>query len=154
MKDEQKILTGAAAKKAADAIALVEASLSYIKPYDSEKSYTPREREPYDALSDRFSRAVEVSIKFFKSYEKFIYGENSETLRDLLNRMEKLGFIDSVLTWMNMRDVRNRIVHEYLPEEIKAIYDSIFTPFGNQLRKVKKKIEILSFEPDEEESEQ
>jgi len=152
MKDEQKILTGAAAKKAADAIALVEASLSYIKPYDSEKSYTPREREPYDALSDRFSRAVEVSIKFFKSYEKFIYGENSETLRDLLNRMEKLGFIDSVLTWMNMKDVRNRIVHEYLPEEIKAIYDSIFTPFGNQLRKVKKKIEILSFEPDEEES--
>ena len=148
MQDEQKILTKAAAKRAADAIALVEASLSYIKPYDSEKLYTPREREPYDALSDRFSRAVEVSIKFFKSYEKLMYGENSETLRDLLNRMEKLSFIDSVLTWMKMRDLRNRIVHEYLPEEIKEIYDSIFTPFGNQLRKVKKKIETLSFEPD------
>jgi hypothetical protein len=39
-----------------------------------------------------------------------------------------------------MRDVRNRIVHDYLPEDIKEIYDSIMGPFGKQLLKVKEKI--------------
>ncbi|NIM17068.1 MAG: hypothetical protein GTO45_34125 [Candidatus Aminicenantes bacterium] len=154
MKDEQRTLTKIAAKKALDAIALVESSLSYIKPYDPEKFYTPKEREPYDALNDRFSRAVEVTTKFFRSYEMFMYGENSETLRDLLNRMEKLGFLGPVLTWMEMRDVRNKIVHEYIPEAIKEIYDSIMGPFAKQLRKVKKKIKTLSFEPVDGESEQ
>ena len=144
MKTEQKILTQIASQKAVDAITLLEASLSYIKPYDTKKLYSPKEREPYDALSDRFSRAVEVSIKFFRSYEMFMYGENSDTLRDLLHRMEKLDFIDTTIIWMKMRDVRNRIVHDYLPDEIKKIYDSIMGPFGNQLLKVKKKIEGLT----------
>ncbi len=96
MKEEREQLAKIASEKALDAIKLVEASLSYIKPYDVERMYTPKEREPYDALNDRFTRAVEVSIRFFRSYELYMYGENSETFRDLLNRMEKLDFIDSV----------------------------------------------------------
>ncbi|MDQ1351010.1 MAG: hypothetical protein QG657_1312 [Acidobacteriota bacterium] len=140
VRKEQKVLTGAASEKALDAIALVEASLSDIKPYDVEKYYTPKDREPYDALNSRFSRAVEVCLKFFRSYEKLMYGENSETIRDLLHRMEKLDFIDSVEQWLEMRGIRNRIVHDYLPEDLKEIYDSIMGPLGKQLRKVKKKI--------------
>lgn len=142
VKKEQKVLTGAASEKALDAIALVEASLSDIKPYDVEKYYTPKDREPYDALSSRFSRAVEVCLKFFRSYEKLMYGENSETIRDLLHQMEKLDFIDSVEQWLEMRDIRNRIVHDYLPDDIKEIYDSIMGPFEKQLRKVRKKIKV------------
>jgi hypothetical protein len=88
VKEEREQLAKIASQKALDAIKLVEASLSYIKPYDVEKTYTPREREPYDALNDRFTRAVEVCIKFFRSYELYMYGESSETFRDLLNRME------------------------------------------------------------------
>ncbi len=149
MNDEQKVLTQAASQKVKDAVALVEASLSDIKPYDAEKFYTPKELEPYDALSSRFTRAIEVVLKFFRSYEKLLYAENSETLRDLLHKMEKLEFIDSVVQWMSMRDIRNRIVHEYLPEEIKGIYDSIMEDYGKQLLKVKKKIETLSLEPDD-----
>jgi uncharacterized protein YutE (UPF0331/DUF86 family) len=145
--DNQQKLTQKAAQKAIDSLALVEASLSYIKPYDAEKIYTAKEREPYDALSDRFSRAVEICIKFFRSYEKLMYAENSDTLRDLLHKMEKLDFIGPVITWMNMRDVRNRIVHDYLPEDIKEIYDSIMGEFGIELLKVKKKIQILSIQP-------
>jgi len=139
MKEDQQIITKSALNKAIDAIKLVEASLEEIKPFDKEKVYSPKEREPYDALSDRFIRAVEVSITFFKSYEKLMYGENSETLRDLLNRMEKLKWISSVILWMEMRDVRNRIVHGYLPEEIKDIYDSIMGTFGKELLSLKEK---------------
>ena len=73
-----------------------------------------------------------------------MYAENSETIRDLLNRMEKLKFIDSVWIWMEMRNVRNKIVHEYLPEAIKEIYNSIMGPFWKQLLQVKKKIDKIS----------
>lgn len=71
-----------------------------------------------------------MSLKFFKSYEKLVEGENSDTLRDLLNRMEKLDLITSVIRWLEMRDIRNRIVHDYLPEKVKKIYDSIMGELG------------------------
>jgi len=54
-------------------------------------------------------------------------------LRDQLNRMEKLGIISSTETWFRLRDVRNRIVHDYLPGKIKEIYDDIMGPFGVEL---------------------
>lgn len=146
MKIDQRKLTEIAAQNAVDAIELIEASLISIQPYDVKASYSPKDREPYDALCDRFIRAVEISIKFFKSYEMLMYAEYSETLRDLLNRMEKLGFISSVTIWMKMRDVRNRIVHDYLPDEIQEMYDSIIGDFGSEIVHLKSMILGIDFE--------
>ena len=120
-------------QKVLSAIALVEASVNRVKPYQVDKQYTPQELEPYDALSDRFVRAVETSIKFFRSYEILMFAETSETLRDQLNRMEKLNLITETSTWMAMRDVRNRIVHDYLPEDVKQIYQEIRDKFSDEL---------------------
>jgi len=146
MKIDQQVITKKALDKSVDAIKLVEASLKAIKPYYPGKIYSPKEREPYDALSDRFTRAVEISLKFFRSYEKLMYGENSESTRDLLNRMEKLELISSVILWLQMRDLRNRIVHDYLPGEIKEIYDSIMDVLGNELKNLKYKITEINIE--------
>lgn len=139
MNKDQRYITEKAFKDAVHAINLVEASLSDMIPFDAEKDYTPKQREPYDALSDRFIRSVEISIKFFRCYEKLMYGENSDTFRDVLNRMEKLNLISSVMRWMQMRDVRNRIVHDYLPEVIEEIYRSITGEFATELASLKKK---------------
>lgn len=114
-------------------VGLVQASLRKLVPYDDAHVYSAEESEPYDALSDRFIRAVESSLKFFRSYERLQFAEESDTLRDLLNRMEKLGLASSVELWFNMRDVRNRIVHDYLPGEIKQMYDDMLGPFAVEL---------------------
>ena len=127
---DQTAICQFARQKALSAIALVEASVNRVKPYQVDKQYTPQELEPYDALSDRFVRAVETSIKFFRSYETLMFAETSETLRDQLNRMEKLNLITETSTWMAMRDVRNRIVHDYLPEDVKLIYQEIKGKFS------------------------
>ena len=140
MSEEIKIITKSAAGKAIGAIDLLKASLEYIKPYDPSINYTPKEREPYDALSDRFIRAVEISIKFFQSYERYLYAESSDTLRDLLNRMEKVEMISSVSLWIEMREIRNLVVHDYLPGYVKDIYDSIMGKFGDELMNLKKRI--------------
>jgi hypothetical protein len=109
-------------------IALVQASVRKLEPYDESHAYSADESEPYDAFSDRFIRAVEICLKFFQSYERLQFAEESDTLRDLLNRMEKLGLASSVELWFDMRDVRNRIVYDYLPGETKQMYDDIMGP--------------------------
>lgn len=120
-------------EKMEKAVALVRASLAKLGAYDETRDYSADEREPFDALSDRFIRAVEVGLKFLRSYERLQFAEESETLRDRLNRMEKLELISSVELWFAMRDVRNRIVHDYLPAEIRQMYDDIMGPFSAEL---------------------
>lgn len=55
--------------------------------------------------------------------------------------MEKTGQISSTEIWIDMRNIRNRIVHDYLPKEIKEMYDLIQGPFGDELKKVIKKMQ-------------
>jgi len=139
-------LITAARQKVLNTIMLVEASLSRITPYDVNQNYTPEEMEPYDAMSGRFIRAVEVSLKFFRTYERYLFAESSDTIRDLLNRMATVDLITSTQLWVAMRDVRNRIVHDYLPKDIKQIYDVIQNQFGNELKQLKSKLIDLSID--------
>ena len=139
-------LISAARQKVLNIIMLVGASLSRITPYDVNQNYTPEEMEPYDAMSGRFIRAIEVSLKFFRTYERYLFVESSDTIRDLLNRMATVDLITSTQLWVAMRDVRNRIVHDYLPKDIKQIYDSIQNQFGNELKQLQSKLIDLSID--------
>ena len=131
--DEQLEIVRRNRGKLKDTVDLVRASLDKLQPYDENRVYNADELEPYDALSDRFIRAVEVGLKFFRSYEMLEFAEQSDTLRNLLNRMEKTGMVSSVEIWFRMRDVRNRIVHDYLPQEVKDMYDDIMGAFSCEL---------------------
>lgn len=133
MSERQRRLIGSAAGKATAAAALVSASLAKVPAYSEEEDYSADEREPYDALTDRFIRAVEMCLQFFRGFERLEFGEESLTLRDRLNRMERLGLITSVELWMKMRDVRNRAVHDYQPDQLKRMYDDMMEIFGPEL---------------------
>jgi uncharacterized protein YutE (UPF0331/DUF86 family) len=143
---EQTIITRQSAKKFLDSAFLVGASLDACEPYNGEHEYSPKEREPFDALTDRFVRAVEVALKFMRSYERYLYAENSDTIRDLLNRMAKTGIISSSELWLRMREIRNRIVHDYLPQDIQEIYRQIMGEMGKELMNSAEKIRVLSFD--------
>jgi len=36
-----------------------------------------------------------------------------------------------------MRDVRNRVVHDYMPEQIANLYEEMVETFGTELQKLK-----------------
>jgi uncharacterized protein YutE (UPF0331/DUF86 family) len=146
MKKNFEILLESARQKVLSSIMLVEASLENLEDYDAGRKYTPKELEPYHALSDRFIRAVEACIKLFKTYEYYLYTVKSDTYRDLLLNIEKQKIISSVAIWIDMRDIRNRIVHDYLPNQIKDIFDLVMGEFKEELLKVKYKIETLGSE--------
>ena len=60
---------------------------------------------------------------------------------DRLNRMEKLAFISDVELWMRMRDVRNRISRDYLPGQVRQIYEDIRTEFAPELARLSGRVE-------------
>ena len=59
--------------------------------------------------------------------------------------MEKLHLVESMTMWMEMRDMRNRIVHDYLPEQIKELHDLTMGKFGSELLLLKNRVLNLDF---------
>lgn len=76
--------------KAQAALRLLMASLDEYAPFDPLLTLTPKQLEPYDALADRFIRAVESSLRLFRSIELHEFGVPSDSTREMLDRMEKL----------------------------------------------------------------
>ena len=137
MTTDLELLAESNREKARRTIDLVVASLSEYRPFNPAATYTPKDLEPYDALADRFVRAVECCLRYFRSYELLEFAEQSDSTRSLLNRMEKLDLVGDTTLWLQMRNVRNRIVHDYLPEQTAQMYSEITGPYGNELQRVR-----------------
>lgn len=108
------------------AVHLLNASIRKFKPYSVRKRYTPVELEYYDSLAFRFEKSVELFLHFFKGLESYQSGRVSDTLRDRLLLMQKLKIINSIDFWIEARLLRNKVAHDYLPEQLKDIYQEIF----------------------------
>lgn len=115
-------LLDAAGAKVVGAAALYLHSAAKLAPFDPTRPWSPDELEPYDALVARFERAIEVFLKFFRTVELFETAGTGSTVRDCLGLMCKLGLVDQVEQWMEMREVRNRIAHDYLSDKAQGIY--------------------------------
>jgi len=108
------------------AVFLLRSSVDKYDPYDLEHIYSADELEFYDSLSLRFEKCVELTLNFFRTLELFVQSKQSDTLRDRLLQTQKLGIIKEIDFWMEVRLLGNKIIHAYLPEDIKEIYQSIF----------------------------
>lgn len=73
--------------------------------------------ERLDAFTARFGRMQDtLGDKLIPELRRMLL-ENPGAALDNLNRMEKLGLLSSVLDWVEARNLRNRLVHEYLRDE-------------------------------------
>ena len=118
------------------ALVLLAASTGKYRPFDPTRAYTPDELEPYDAMADRFMRSVEIALKYFRSRHLHDEGSDSDTVRDLLLYVKKRGLISSAELWMEMRNLRNRIVHDYLPDRQLEFFTDIIIRFAPELLKL------------------
>jgi hypothetical protein len=127
-------------EKSRKSIVLVAASLQGYTVFDAAREYSPKELEPYDAFADRFVRAVECSLRYMRSLEMVQFAEQSESTRSLLDRMEKLGVVSSAGLWMQMRNIRNRIVHDYLPQQVADMFELLVSKFAPELLRFQAKL--------------
>jgi uncharacterized protein YutE (UPF0331/DUF86 family) len=121
-------------EKLRSALRLVMASLDAYAPFDPAAELSPKELEPYDALAVRFICAIESALRLFRSVEMHEFGVPADSTRELLDRMEKLRWVSSAALWMAMRSIRNKIVHDYLPEQVAQMFQQIAGPFAAELR--------------------
>ncbi len=122
------------------ALVALEASMSRVPPFDPTKQYSYEELEVFDALSSRFIRAYEAAISYFRSYDLRYSLQQADTLRDLLHNMEKAGLVSDASVWFDMRLIRNKITHDYLPEQAAQFFKLILAPFAAELRVLKIKV--------------
>ena len=143
MSSEFALLLDASRRRYEAAAELLAASLVRYRPFDPVRAYTPEELEPYDALCDRYMRAVEMAIRCLRTVERARLAVNSESYRDLLSNAAKWSLIEDVEQWLRMRDLRNRIVHDYLPEKLAEIYVLIVREYAPELLRLREKLRQL-----------
>ncbi len=75
--------------------------------------------ERVEAFSSRFSRLQDTVGDKLLPLMLHLFGEQSGPFIDNLDRAECLGFIESVDRWMEIRKLRNQMVHEYIEDPVQ-----------------------------------
>jgi succinyl-CoA synthetase beta subunit len=114
-------------------INLSHKELEDIMPLDSEKyiNLNDEDIKVLDQFLFRFSKLQDaMGQRLFKTILSFLK-EDIENLPfiDVLNRMEKIGLLDSANVWKELREDRNELAHNYedepdkMSETINVLYN-------------------------------
>jgi uncharacterized protein YutE (UPF0331/DUF86 family) len=106
----------------------------------NKEQFTEDDLDALENLASRYAKACDLLIhKVFRSIDKVEF-EDEGTLIDVANRAEKRELIDSVDELREMKDLRNQIVHEYISENLKGLFNDIMN-FIPKLFEIQKKVE-------------
>ena len=86
-----------------------------------QSEFSFEELESIDSLTSKFSRTSDIYLQKVLRSIWMLLREDTVPLIDLLNRAEKLMIIVSTEELLQMRDIRNQIAHEYLPEAVPEL---------------------------------
>ncbi len=86
----------------------------------------PEQLETLEALGARFARMSDMlAQKLFRAVDALeLIDEGS--LIDRFNRMEKRGVIAKTEDWVEIRQIRNQIAHDYVLKDLLSLYQSIY----------------------------
>lgn len=99
---------------------------------------TPDQLEAFEALTARFARVSDIFIsKYLRSLAEKDDPAFRGGLRDWVNYAEKKGTIVSADQWMQIRELRNKIAHEYANKELWSLFQQVLnnTPFILNIKK-------------------
>jgi uncharacterized protein YutE (UPF0331/DUF86 family) len=106
-------------KKALD---ILKYSLNSCLEISNKEEYSYDELDRFECLTARFARLSDIlTQKLFRLIDA-IELEKPGTAWDVINRAEKRGIINNADEFAEIRELRNIISHEYMPEEIRRIY--------------------------------
>ncbi|MGL1891298.1 MAG: DUF86 domain-containing protein [Spirochaetaceae bacterium] len=106
-------------------IKLLEYSINSCKAFKERTEYTMEEFVHFETLCSRYSRSIDFLIrKIFRTIDEYEF-ENQGTLVDVVNNAHKRGLIKSIEKIRLMKDLRNTIVHEYIEENLKELFEEV-----------------------------
>lgn len=87
---------------------------------------TPEQLEILEAMGARFARMSDMLIqKLFRAIDALELVDEGSMI-DRLNRMEKRGIIAKADDWIEVRQIRNQIAHDYVLKDLLSLYQSIY----------------------------
>lgn len=87
--------------------------------------YSLKEEERFESLTARFARICDILVqKVFRLIDA-IDLEDQGTVLDRIHRAEKKGLIESAGRLIEMRELRNRIAHDYSPKAVAHIFHEV-----------------------------
>lgn len=128
--------------------------LEGVLPIDQQKlsSLTKEENAFLDVVSVRYAKLQDLigSKIFTLLLEAMAEPVESKRYLDTLAHLEKIGILESMDFWIELRNIRNFIAHEY-PEQPKILVDNINYLYQCSLKLLdfweKLKQEIQSLQP-------
>lgn len=88
----------------------------------------PEDLETLEALVSRFSRTTDIFIsKYLRTYALNDDPGFKGTLIDTIQYAEKRGLIESAQTWADIRELRNKIAHEYAASDLHRLFSQVLS---------------------------
>jgi hypothetical protein len=107
--------------------ALDTLQLSVIKcqAIGKKDNYTFEEQESFDSLTSKFSRASDIFTQKVIRTLWILLHEPFMPFIDMMNKCEKMSVIQSADQMLEIRDLRNQIAHEYLPDALQELVPEV-----------------------------
>jgi hypothetical protein len=82
----------------------------------------------WECLTARFSRVAEIFLQRYLRTWVLIRDPGFEgSFRDYLNASEKYGLINDAAPWLAVREMRNKMAHEYEDERLALLFSEVRT---------------------------
>lgn len=108
-----------------DSLDTLQKSVEKAEAIGEKPDYTFEEMETFDSLTSKFSRTSDIFLqKIIRTIWELLH-EDKMPLIDILNRAEKLEIIHSADDLLEIRDIRNQVAHEYIPEAIQELVPEV-----------------------------
>ncbi|WP_022943227.1 HepT-like ribonuclease domain-containing protein [Psychromonas hadalis] len=85
------------------------------------------ELERFEALTSRFARLADLILQKSIRLIELIELESSGSILDRINKAEKKGLISDSQKYIEIRQLRNSIAHEYDSEALMKIFEDCLT---------------------------
>lgn len=116
------------------AVSTLQLSVLKCESIGIKESYTFEELESFDSLTSKFNRASDIfTQKVLRSVWMLLH-EPFVPYIDMMNKCEKMFILRSADQMIEIRDMRNQIAHEYIPEAIRDLVPEV-SELSSQLLK-------------------
>jgi len=107
------------------AVETLNLSITKCKSIIGKEEYSFEEMESIDSLTSKFGRTSDIFTQKVLRTIWILLHEPFLPFIDFMNQAEKTGLILSADQMLEIRDLRNQITHEYLPEAITQLVPDV-----------------------------
>jgi hypothetical protein len=116
----------------------LELSVDKCSKIKTGATFSFEEQESIDSLTSKFSRTSDIfTQKVLRGVWAMLH-EPYEPFIDFMNKAEKLNIIHSADELLRIRDLRNQIAHEYLPEAIGELMIDVIESYPSLKNNINK----------------